>query len=293
MENKSIEIGEMEHRGRILIVDMNPTWNKPALKIAQGLFNDKKNVEDFGNLLVSKINSPALIDDESSGSLRQSKESKLDLPSIDEVNGVVITGSSFSAALLKRDLTKLGIEKEGKGIFLPYWQKDLVEYVKELREKGKAYLGICFGGQEITEALGGKVEMLERDENGERRKRVGYKRVYKTLDAEKDPLFKDLPKSFVVIENRDRDITKVPEGATVLVIGEDDNVEAFSLDGNIWGIMFHPEKNAEDAEKLLEKPENKGKFDPIVQDQLRPEFDQNIGQQILQNFMKQSFINSY
>jgi hypothetical protein len=58
-------------------------------------------------------------------------------------------------------------------------------------------------------------------------------------------------------------------------------------------VRFHPEKTAEDAEKILEKPENKGKFDPIEQELLKPEFDQSIGQQILQNFTKQVFADSY
>ena len=58
-------------------------------------------------------------------------------------------------------------------------------------------------------------------------------------------------------------------------------------------MRFHPEKTAEDAEKILEKPENKGKFDPIEQELLKPEFDQSIGQQILQNFTKQVFADSY
>lgn len=293
MENQTIEIGEMEHRGRILIVDMNPTWSRPVLEIAQGLFGGQNKIEDYKNLIVNKINSPKLIEDEKPGSLRQTKESTIDFPNIDNIAGIVMTGSPFSGALFKRDLIELDIDREGKGVFLPHWQKRLVEGIKEAREKRKAFLGICFGSQQITEALGGKIEMMERDKNGERRKRVGYKRIYKTLDAEKDPLFKSLPNSFVVIENRDRDIIKVPEGATVLALDEDGNVVAFRIDKNIWGMMFYPEKTAKDAEKLLEKPENQGKFDPLEQDKLRPEFDQSFGQQILQNFTKQAFLNTY
>jgi GMP synthase-like glutamine amidotransferase len=272
---------------------MNPTWSKPALEIAEGLFSDKKGIKDIENLVVSKIKSPALTEKESSGSLRQTKESTIDLPNIDSVTGVVITGSPFSGALLKRDLTKLGIEKEGKGVLLPYWQKDLVEYIKESREKNKPILGICFGKEEIVEALGGKVQEMAKHENGDRKKQVGYARIYKTLEAETDPIFKDLPGSFVVVENHDRETTHVPEGAKILAVDSVGSVQAFRVGNNIWGVQFHPEKNAEDAEKILGKPENKGKFNPIEQEQLRPEFDQNVGKQVLQNFTRQVFLNSY
>ena len=276
-----------------MIVDMNPTWNKPTLEIAQGLFNSEAKIEDFKNLIINKISTPALEEKESSGSLRQTMESRINLPNVDEVDGIVITGSPFSGALLKRDLTKFGIEKEGKGVFLPFWQKDLVEFIKEACEKDKPLLGICFGKEEIVEALGGKVQEMAKDEAGNRRKQIGYTRIYKTIEAETDPIFKTLPGSFVAIENHDRETAYVPEGSRILAVDALGSVQAFRIGKNVWGVQFHPEKTKEDAEKLLEKKENIGKFDPLEQDQLRQEFDQDVGQQILQNFTKQVFLNSY
>lgn len=273
------EIKEVEPRNKVLFINMGPTSEVPSFQIASRMFgNEGQDIEKFSEMMLARINSPKLLKGEKSGSFRQVKESSLLLPRIDEVSAVVITGSSFSAALLKRDLRKLGVDREGKGIFLPEWQKELADFIKEAYRKKKPMLGVCFGAQMIAEALGGKVEQI-----GKGFKEVGYAQIYRVL-GNSDPLLAGIPEEFIGIANHDREIVKVPDGATVLAKSKF-GIQAFRT-GKVWGLQFHPEKTAKNADDLLANDENKSRFDPKEQEKLRAMFDQETGKKILTNFMK-------
>jgi len=267
-------IKEIEPRGKVLFINMSPTSEIPSFKIASEMFGEGRSIEDFNQMMLTGINSPKLLENENSGSLRQIKESTLPLPSVDEAMAVVITGSPFSGSLLTRDVSKFGLNREGKGVFMPFWQKDLAAFINEINRQNKPMLGICFGMQMITEALGGKVEQTNRQ--------VGFNKVIRTEDG--DPVMSGVPETFVAVTNHDRSIIRVPGGAKILARNEG-GVQAFKV-GRIYGFLFHPEKTKEDAENLLTNPKNQGKFDQSLQEELKAEFDQKVMKGILTNFTK-------
>jgi GMP synthase-like glutamine amidotransferase len=282
METQGVK--EIEPRGKILFINMGPTSDKPSFQIASGMFGtEDKKLEAFSQMMLTKISSPALLEGESSGSFRQIKESSLFLPRVDEVNGIIITGSSFSVPLLTRDLTKFGVNREGKAVFLPIWQKELADFIKEANRKQKPLLGICFGAEMLAEALGGKVVQMGKGPDGKNLKEVGYSQIYKVSGAD-DPLTSGVPEEFIGIANHNREIVKVPEGAEVLAKSKF-GVQIFRI-GKMWGLQFHPEKTAKDTTILLERSENKGKYNPNEQKILAKMFSEETGKRILSNFLK-------
>ena len=273
---------EIRPRGKVLFINMSPTSEKSAVKIAQGTFGAGQNSTDFPEMMISGIKSPELMPKEESGSLRQTIESTLNLPDIDSINGLVITGSPFSAALLVRERKALGADGEGKGVFLPFWQKELATYIRNAKDRKIPTLGICFGAEMIAEALGGKVKQFpKREDTGRGILEVGYSFVLRTNDKP-DPLLQDLPMSFVTITNHSRMITRVPEGAEILARNRY-GVQIFRI-GSMWGLQFHPEKNARDAAKLI--TDNRKKIIINEQDYLSHFYDPEIGKQILTNFAR-------
>ncbi len=97
-------------------------------------------------------------------------------------------------------------------------------------------LGICYGMQWLTHALGGKVERADRREYGPAQ-----------LDMEKDSqLFHDLPKHLKIWNSHGDHVAGLPVGFHVT--GRTDNAVAAMEDPlrKFYGVEFHPEVNHTD-----------------------------------------------
>lgn len=94
-------------------------------------------------------------------------------------------------------------------------------------------LGICYGAQFTSYALGGKVEPCGKREYG--RANLDY------VDAG-NPLFKGFEKGSQVWMSHGDTITALPEGFKVTASTESVKYAAFQKEGEqLWGIQFHPE----------------------------------------------------
>lgn len=255
-EQQAKEI-EVRPRGKVLFINMS-TSPEYRFKIASKMFEVNSNdISDFSEMLLTNINAPEGF---VAGSLEQSKQTTIDLPeNIDDLVGVVINGSPFTAVLLNRELRKLDIDRDGKGLFLPFWQRDLINFIKRVDDAGKPMLGVCFGAEMITEALGGKVERMKQGDQKLTEK--GWSVVEKSTSDE-DPILDALPYKFVVPQNHMYTISRVPPGASVLAENQY-GVQMFRK-GKIWGVQFHPEKNTSDIDayyndpKIVEKLKEQG-----------------------------------
>lgn len=104
------------------------------------------------------------------------------------------------------------------------------------RERRLPTLGICFGGQLMTEAFGGSVEL------DEARAEVGTFPVTKTADAHADPLFAPLPATFEAQLGHKDHFTRLPEGAVRLAFSERSPNQAWVFPGEpTYALTFHPE----------------------------------------------------
>ena len=109
------------------------------------------------------------------------------------------------------------------------WVAAEIEYITRVMELGVPYLGVCFGGQLLSEALGGSVERAPagHDEIG----------IVEISDASDLPI----PSGLWFTWHEDRIL--LPEGVEVLA--SNDNAVQLFRRGNAVGTQFHPEADVE------------------------------------------------
>jgi GMP synthase-like glutamine amidotransferase len=109
------------------------------------------------------------------------------------------------------------------------WVAAEIDYITRLMELSIPYLGVCFGGQLLSEALGGSVERAPegRDEIG----------VVSIGDVSGMPI----PSGPWFTWHEDRIL--LPDGVEVLA--RNDNAVQLFRQGNMVGTQFHPEADVE------------------------------------------------
>lgn len=151
---------------------------------------------------------------------------------IGELRALVIGGSPYS-------------------VFSPDEPRGLERMFALVREAARIrlpYLGLCFGGQLLAQALGGEVI---RDEVHQER---GSYLLKKEPGANDDPLFQAMPPVFVAQESHHDRITKLPPGGVALASSEGISLQSFVIAGTpLYGFQFHPERSKADFEMLLAK----------------------------------------
>jgi GMP synthase (glutamine-hydrolysing) len=115
------------------------------------------------------------------------------------------------------------------------------ELARAARERGMPILGICFGGQILSQAFGGKVV------HGPDRKEMGTFELTRSPNAVHCPVFKELPERFHAQLGHQDHIDEIPEGAVHLASSELSHHQAWTFPGEpMYALTFHPELD-EDA----------------------------------------------
>ena len=143
---------------------------------------------------------------------------------VDEVDGYVITGS------------KLSVYDD-----VP-WVHELKSFVKQLHEKKKKLIGICFGHQMVAEALGGVVEQAE----------LGWCVGVHSNQLNKDAESYGLHGQAVLLRSNHKDqVTELPEGAIVLAGNNSCPISSIGIGDHILTFQGHPEFSEGYARALL------------------------------------------
>ena len=143
---------------------------------------------------------------------------------VDEVDVYVITGS------------KLSVYDD-----VP-WVHELKSFVKQLHEKKKKLIGICFGHQMVAEALGGAVEQAE----------LGWCVGVHSNQLNKDAESYGLHGQAVLLRSNHKDqVTELPEGAIVLAGNNSCPISSIGIGDHILTFQGHPEFSEGYARALL------------------------------------------
>ena len=116
----------------------------------------------------------------------------------------------------------------------------LLPTIKRLVEANFPLLGICFGHQLISMALGGVVADSKTQSEG------GIQRIRFTDSGWTDPLFEGLHNPLSVSEGHDDSVVTMPDGVVHLAFSEKCPAQAMRIGDNIYGVQFHPELVQED-----------------------------------------------
>lgn len=111
------------------------------------------------------------------------------------------------------------------------WIFQLTEFVQQLHQARKKFLGICFGHQMIAHALGGKAEKSAKGWG------VGVQTYFATPAGQAQGL---APSFELKVSHQDQ-VTSLPEGSQLLAANDFCPNAMFKLDDHILSLQGHPE----------------------------------------------------
>jgi GMP synthase (glutamine-hydrolysing) len=123
------------------------------------------------------------------------------------------------------------------------WLGDEKALLAELIERGVPLLGMCLGG-ELVAAAAGATPRPARDPE------IGWHGVEATPEGADDPIFGGLPRRFDAFQWHSYEAS-LPPNATALATSRV-CLQAFRLAGPTWGIQFHADVTAVDAERWID-----------------------------------------
>ena len=123
------------------------------------------------------------------------------------------------------------------------WLRDEKALLAEVIRARIPLLGMCLGTQLVADAAGATPRPAREPE-------IGWHRVELTAAGADDPVLSDLPPRFEAFQWHSYE-APLPQGATPLATSEV-CLQAYRLDGPAWGIQFHAEVSAADAEHWID-----------------------------------------
>ena len=153
---------------------------------------------------------------------------KLEFPEIENIAGLIITGSP---AMLTQELD---------------WSEKTIHWLKQFLEMEIPVLGVCYGHQQLAKLLGGTVDW---NPNG---RQMGQVDMQISSEAHQDHLFASLiepplqaqSNTLKFLATHQQAVIDLPGHITVLGTTKLDPYHCFRYKNHIWGLQFHPEFTA-------------------------------------------------
>lgn len=165
-----------------------------------------------------------------------------ELPSAaDELEAVVLLGGGFLP------------DDDERHPWLPA-ERDLV---RDCLDRQVPVLGICLGAQLLAHVGGGRVE----GDHGLPEK--GVTQLSPHASTADDVLFREFSAPVVGVESHRDQITRLPDGAQLLMSSERCRNQAFRLGEVAWATQWHPECNAQRVAGWSDSSIRDRGFDPV------------------------------
>jgi GMP synthase-like glutamine amidotransferase len=127
---------------------------------------------------------------------------------------------------------------------------------RAVRDLKMPYMGICLGAQLLADALGGEVRAMATPE-------VGLLPITLTSTGINHPLLKGLPETYKVLLWHGQEVTRLPDGASLLASSPQCLVQAFGI-GNAFGLQFHSEAMETTVEDWVQIPAYRADLEQIL-----------------------------
>lgn len=117
------------------------------------------------------------------------------------------------------------------------WISKMEEFIRIMHQREKPMLGVCFGHQLITQALGGEVK------GNPKGREMGFCNIDLTKEGALDPLFEGVPSTFRGAEAHKDQVSKLPPMQKIAVLARNDITanQALSYGETTRTVQFHPE----------------------------------------------------
>lgn len=129
---------------------------------------------------------------------------------------------------------------------LPWMQAEM-DLIRAAHAAQLPVVGICLGHQLIAKALGGEVAPAAQPE-------IGFCRVTQTLAGNTETILAGLPWGSWCFQWHGQEVTKAPEGATVLATSPACKIQAFKVGLRTYGFQYHFEWTRADLEAVARDP---------------------------------------
>ncbi|OWM87718.1 gamma-glutamyl peptidase 5-like [Punica granatum] len=113
------------------------------------------------------------------------------------------------------------------------WIRELLSFVKKIDSMKKKILGVCFGHQIISRAIGGKVGRAKSWD-------IGLRKIQLSLTSKPFSSL-NLPTMLSIIECHRDEVKELPPKAEVIARSSKTRIEMFRYGNHIMGIQGHPE----------------------------------------------------
>ena len=191
---------------------------------------------------------------------------------INDYSAIIVGGSPFDIST-PEDL-KSDIQKK--------IEADFDRLLKQVVARDFPFLGACSGNGLLGHVLGTRISRKYAEP-------VSCVTLEITEQGKQDKLLKDFPAQINVLLGHKEAVDTTPEGATLLMTGNDCPVQMFRVGENVYATQFHPEGDAEEFSLRIDIYRHHGYFKPHEANELKKRVRKKptpYAQEILKRFVE-------
>ena len=194
---------------------------------------------------------------------------------LDKYSAIIVGGSPFDISTPENK--KSDVQKK--------IEADFKHLLSQVVSRDFPFLGACSGNGLLGNYLGTHIST----KYGEA---VGCVKLEITEAGKDDPLLTDFPDQIDALLGHKEACDTTPEGATLLITGNDCPVQMFRIGNNVYATQFHPEGDAEEFILRIDIYSNHGYFKPHEADALKKSVSRKptpYAQEILRRFVDRHY----